>query len=329
MSDDDKDETSPPGILSRIFEGGLPQVIAGPAGKAISRLIAGAADIPAAWLEKHAQKIKDETGARSEVIKAMAAAASAHAAASPEIVDRALGRWIGVQAQRQHNREEIAKRAVEHLREDPASAESEGPSDDWMNVYEDFAEKVSSEVMQDLWSRMLAGEIRKRGAFSLATLAFVSTLDGDAVEHINRVLPWILNHHFVPKALADLEIIPMGLLIHTESLGFGMLGAGLLSARVTPNDKSEAFFRAGDRAFVLTMSSPKLVSVPALLLTVPGKELSRIIPRAYEIDRLAAALWEQRPEKMEIGRARDSENDHYFVTDKVLVTNPKSSSGAS
>ena len=49
MSDEDRSEgkktTNWLSVLNTIAEGGVPQIIAGPAGKAISRLIGGAADI--------------------------------------------------------------------------------------------------------------------------------------------------------------------------------------------------------------------------------------------------------------------------------------------
>ncbi len=58
--------------LERVLGGGLPQILLGPAGAAISRLVGATVEIPAAWLEARAQSIRDETEARSLIMKALA-----------------------------------------------------------------------------------------------------------------------------------------------------------------------------------------------------------------------------------------------------------------
>src|SRR5205814_1243291 len=49
--------------------------------------------------------------------------------------------------------------------------------DDWLNVFERFAEDASSERLQQLWAKILAGEIRRPKTFSLQTLRFAAELD--------------------------------------------------------------------------------------------------------------------------------------------------------
>jgi hypothetical protein len=176
------------GVVKTISEGGLPQMIAGPAGKAISRLIAGAADVPAAWLNSKAQSIKDETEARSTIMQAVASASAQAAVADPLLLDRALSRYIADLHKKQENREAVAEKAFEALKENPAAEDSKGPSEDWMNVFEEYAEKASSEELRQTWARVLAGEIRKPASFSLRTLQFLSVLDKTTAEAVEAVL---------------------------------------------------------------------------------------------------------------------------------------------
>lgn len=42
----------------------LPEMVAGPAGKAISRLVAGAVEVPAAYLDQFVQAIRSKTEAK-------------------------------------------------------------------------------------------------------------------------------------------------------------------------------------------------------------------------------------------------------------------------
>ena len=48
--------------------------------------------------------------------------------------------------------------------------------DDWLFRWRDSAGKVSSEELQALWGRVLAGEIKSPGTFSLRTLEFLKNL---------------------------------------------------------------------------------------------------------------------------------------------------------
>ena len=50
-------------------------------------------------------------------------------------------------------------------------------SDDWLNQFRDVACKKSSEEAQDLFSKVLEGEVRKPGSFSLRALTTLSDMD--------------------------------------------------------------------------------------------------------------------------------------------------------
>lgn len=70
---------------------------------------------------------------------------------------------------RQQNIERIAEAAaLEFL--DEQQVPDERPSEDWISRYFDIAQDVSEEEMQKVWSRILAGEIKAPGSFSLRAL---------------------------------------------------------------------------------------------------------------------------------------------------------------
>jgi hypothetical protein len=81
---------TPPSALERFIEKlDLPTMIAGPAGKAISRLVAGMAEIPAAYLDSFAQAIKDKTASRTMVNSAVTEAAAKFASSDDRVIERA------------------------------------------------------------------------------------------------------------------------------------------------------------------------------------------------------------------------------------------------
>ncbi|MBX8811205.1 DUF2806 domain-containing protein [Ochrobactrum sp. MR34] len=179
------------GWLAMLIEGGIPQIVAGPAGKAISRLVGAGVEIPAAWLEQKAQAIRDETKAKSQLMETLAEKSAELGFSDPQLLERGLNNMLGKAYRAQENREKVAKKTVEYLSEDIASVQSEGPSDEWMNIFEEYASKANSERLQQTWGRILAGEIRKPGATSLATLQLMSILDQETALAVETALGYV------------------------------------------------------------------------------------------------------------------------------------------
>ena len=109
--------------------------------------------------------------------KAEAKAALTKAQSEIDVTDlhkRAAHRWINEEAQRQNNMENIIARALPQLSE---SANADSVENDWIVNFFDKSRIVSDEQMQDLWSRILAGEANAPGTYSKRTVNFLSDLD--------------------------------------------------------------------------------------------------------------------------------------------------------
>ena len=128
-------------------------------------------DIPVAWLNQQKAKINSKTSAFASVENAIAEAAAKQAISDPEIVERATQSLIRKAYKKQSNLEAVSTQAIEDLTKGHSDA---GDNDarvevevdiDWLNVFERYAEDASSARMQNLWGRILAGEIRRPGQF--------------------------------------------------------------------------------------------------------------------------------------------------------------------
>lgn len=75
----------------------------------------------------------------------------------------------------QKNREDIIRKAIPHL--DDENAKSENMGNDWKANFFDKCKNISDNDMQDIWSRILAGEANNPGAYSTATINLLSNLD--------------------------------------------------------------------------------------------------------------------------------------------------------
>ena len=78
------------------------------------------------------------------------------------------------------NRAAVVQVAVDHINNESAKPGFEDAKadvdDDWLNLFARLAEDKSSDELKGLFGRILAGEIRSPGAFSLRTIQFLSTL---------------------------------------------------------------------------------------------------------------------------------------------------------
>jgi hypothetical protein len=171
---------------------------------AISRLVGKGAAVGEAWLdiplaegERRAQAIRDDKIAHSALVKIIQDAASAEAIKDPDLLKRAIFSWGGERLRKQTNKEEVARKAADFATSTPMENDAKVPGDDWMNLFESHAERASSEEVRSLWGRVLDGEVRKPGAFSLRGLNFIATLDADMALIVEEFAPYLIENNLI------------------------------------------------------------------------------------------------------------------------------------
>jgi hypothetical protein len=82
-------------------------------------------------------------------------------------------------------------RAEEELRDDQSTPPGGKPDDDWLYRWRDYAGSVSSDELQAIWGRILAGEIKSPGLYSYRLLDFVRNLTKDEAALIEKVVPFV------------------------------------------------------------------------------------------------------------------------------------------
>jgi hypothetical protein len=282
----DKDESNLPAATSSLpaWIADIPKALVPSSVKAFDRLLGAAVDYPVALIKRETAKIEAQTKAFEIVESAIANAAGEVAGADAETVDRALKVLVRKEYRKQSNREGIVARAVEELRgaateEESSVDSSRTPDDDWLNVFERFAEDASTERMQSLWGRVLAGEIRKPGTFSLRTLRFLSEFSqSDAVIFAQvcecAVGQSILTDLAKPEGTKDirhlLQLEAAGLI--TDSGGLG------LQNTLTFDSSGHAYLGEGNLALVFRGEPNSQISFKVIGLTPLGLELMLLIP---------------------------------------------------
>ena len=215
--------------------------------------------------------------------KAEAEAAMIKAQSKTEITDlhrRAVHRWIEEEAQRQKNMEDITAKALPQLDE---KAAPDSVENDWLVNFFDKSRIVSDNEMQDLWSRVLAGEANTPSTYSKRTVNFLSDLDKADAELFAKLcgFGWMIGN-VVPLVFeVEAEIykkhgINFNALIHLESIGLiqfdnlsGFVRLGL------PETFSVLYY---GKRLTLEMSKDagNKLDIGTVLLTKIGQELAPI-----------------------------------------------------
>src|ERR1700730_10755925 len=101
---------------------------------------------------------------------------------------RAMHRFLEEEAKKQSNMEAIIKNALPLLEDKSAP---QNVADDWITNFFDKSRIVSDRDMQQLWSRLLAGEANAPGAFSKRTVNMLADLDKVDAELFMRLCGFV------------------------------------------------------------------------------------------------------------------------------------------
>ena len=276
-------------ILEQALEGGILRLAVGkPVQQAIGRLVSGVVDVPVSYLESWAQRVRSDITARSRVMSAIAGSAKALVVADRELAQRGLDRWAGKLAARQASIDNVAIRTLGALADAEIPLGSAAPPEDFMRMFEDIAERASSESVADLLSRILAGEIRRPRSVSLRTLQIVSIVDREIIEAFQTLAPYWMDGGWL-AAIGDKRRdwgSRLALLANVSILENSPIG------RLELNKAGQAFIRQGSRGILLTAPRAQKFGLiyNQVVLTPIGSEIRSLFP------------WNAEPRLEEIGR---------------------------
>lgn len=288
MSNPDNDSNLPVNIAAGLA--GIPQALIPASLKALDRLIGATVDIPVAWLNYQKAKIESKTEAFRTVDAAITQSAAKIAGGSQIYAERALDQLVRKSYRQLENKEAVSVAMLEDLRGNPSNGSGATDSeatqtqptpidDDWLNVFERYAEDASTERMQKLWGRVLAGEVRTPGRYAMRTLRFLSEFSqADALS-----FSLFCEHSFgdiAPKSLAipenkkDIRDI-----LNLEAAGLVQGSSGLgLTVTKKFNEAGIAFMREGPLG-ILFYGVPETSFVTEVVSLTPlGNELVTLLP---------------------------------------------------
>jgi hypothetical protein len=171
--------------------------------------------------------------------------------------------------------------AEAELSGDPQEPPSTRPDDDWLFRWRDSASAVSNAELQLLWGRVLAGEVKAPGQFSLRTLEFlrnISQEEARAIEKLGKACLGDVIYRNDP--LLQGVGIDFTFLLAMQDLGIvsGVESIGIEMTLKTRRPGSYVQLLLGhDQALVIThVDDSKVLKIPIYQVTTIGQQVLKL-----------------------------------------------------
>ena len=191
---------------------------------------------------------------------------------------RAARRLFAREMRRQENIETITEKALVAL---PAEVSEDAAEPDWIFQFFETCQDVSDSTMQEVWARILAGEIAEPGGYSRRTLMILRTLgtrDANSFSKL-RTLIWKLDGQLFPIVQdTDRETVKRHIkfaeFLHLSALGLINFNSPIGYKLTYSQNRFLAEYY--DRYFLCTLSKNEIAS-GGVTLTSAGSELMRVV----------------------------------------------------
>ena len=162
------------------------------------------------------------------------------------------------------------------------------PDPDWTARFFDCVQDVSSEDMQKLWAKILAGEVESPGRTSLRTLDTLKNMTKRDAELFKDICNCAIKGCFIfhnPEGVDPYSPLPHYKLLKLQNNG--LIHLTPLSAHVmTWGNKKGATFGYQDDLLLITrnQNAKDKLSIPGIYLTTAGTELYQVAQCTPQID---------------------------------------------
>ncbi|WP_233900531.1 DUF2806 domain-containing protein [Tenacibaculum piscium] len=244
-----------------------------------------------------------------------------------DIIERTENRLNYQATKKQLNIENIAAIAANELK-DEKPIDNEPLDEDWTTRFFNIAEDISSEEMQALWARILAGEIKKPKSYSLRTLDLLKNLSKDEAESFMKfgqakVSSGDKKFIYNPKGeLLEKEFnITFEDVLLMKELGLIVSEKNLeISLNPTQQNKQTVFFICGSKCIVFNRNNnTSKQGIEVLAFTKTGTELSELIIQEPNITYLESICSKFKHENVDIeyGDLIENSNGEKMLVNKI------------
>ena len=240
--------------------------------------------------------------------------------------ERAATRNDYQELRKQQNIESVCANAAENLVSESKIPENK-PEPEWIHHFFDIAEKISTEDLQYWWGKILAGEIKKPGSYSLRTLETLKNISRQEAENFVKLGQYALDtkkmtffldpQEYIFKkdnTLNFSEILALkeaGLVADSDFLSFSFDAS-------TAGTTSQLFYGSLVLLFEREKDTPA-ISNKAGVFTKAGTELLKLISIKPDMEYAALIAQKFNLEGVKVSWASilREEEDLIYISDKI------------
>ena len=198
------------------------------------------------------------------------------------LMERTQTRMALQEITKQYNVECVADKAYELL-EHENHVTDEPVDKDWINRFFNLAGDISNSEMQDVWARILSGEIKQPGSFSMRTLETIRNISSEEAQAFQSIIPLVIHSAGDYFILSDNELLkkydssyPDVMLM--DECGF-MDSSGTLSINISVSKELPTYLLFDKYVIVLNgkKEEAEKVSLGVHTLTRAGREIFNIL----------------------------------------------------
>jgi uncharacterized repeat protein (TIGR03899 family) len=208
------------------------------------------------------------------------------------IEERTQNRVEYQEQKRQKNIENITQKAAVNL-ESETTVSEEPVDEDWTTRFFKYAEDISNDEMQELWGRILAGEIKQPKSYSLRTLDILRNLSKQEAETFLKFASlaihsagtsFILNFNG-EKLLEEKYGLKFNERLLLEELGFLTANDLVFKLGKTDSKPAQSVFIVGNKIVIYNKIENKPEQqLQILVFTKIGQELLKLVRTIPELD---------------------------------------------
>ena len=226
-----------------------------------------------------------------------------------ELLERAKERKLIEYIKQEHNLETVIALTANEIKNNDTKVSDTSVDEDWLTRFFNIIENVSSDSMQIVWSKILAGEIIQPGKFSLRTLETIRNVSKDEAEIFQKIIPFVINSSNNLFITNDRDILEKNGINYEMILRLGECGLinsnSLLSFTLKVTNHDHVLISYNDRLIKILGkdNKPYNFSFGIYTLTKAGEELYSIISKTYNkkyISDLAEKIYTDNKDKITV-----------------------------
>lgn len=201
---------------------------------------------------------------------------------STPLLELATGAAVADAIRKEINVAKAVTHAEAELRDDPTPVPEQNLDDDWLYRWRDYAGSVSSEELQAIWGRILAGELKSPGLCSYRLMDFVRNLTKDEASLIEKIAPFVLGDFIARDHDAILEKagVTFSIILQLQDLGI-LSGAEALGLSLTlPSNSKDRYLMVlmchGRGLLLEHEDATKTIDLGAYVVTTLGRQVIKL-----------------------------------------------------